>query len=90
MRSTRIAILGLLLASPLSPVLAQDASGDAPTAAPKLVKEKKVCRAEETTGSNIPSRVCHTAPQWKIIDGANQQNAERAQDLGRSQGAGVH
>jgi predicted secreted protein len=57
------------------------------TAAPKPVKEKKVCRREAVTGSIIGTRsVCHTKTEWAAIDAANAGNAEGELTRGRQQG----
>jgi len=41
------------------------------------VKEKKICRREETTGSIMPTRVCHSKEEWAQIDAANAKAAEQ-------------
>ena len=66
----RIAVIALLAAFTTAPALAQDAT-QAPAAA-KPVKEKKVCRYETPTGSNIPVSTCHTKTEWAQIDSAQQ------------------
>lgn len=46
-------------------------------AAPKPVKEKKVCRRETTTGSIIGARsTCHTRSEWAAIDAANARSTD--------------
>jgi len=62
---------GSLLAQTTTPAPAAPA---APAAA--HVKEKKVCRRQEVTGSIMPERVCHTTDEWAAIDEANRQNAQ--------------
>ena len=50
---TAVAAVGIAM-----PVLAQT---DSATPAPKPIKEKKVCRSEEVTGSILGGKtVCHT------------------------------
>lgn len=39
---------------------------------------KKVCRREETTGSMLAKRVCHTRAEWDKIDTARSRAAEDA------------
>jgi hypothetical protein len=62
---------GSLLAQTTTPTPAAPA---APTVA--HVKEKKICRRQEVTGSIMPERVCHTSDEWAAIDEANRQNAQ--------------
>jgi hypothetical protein len=50
---------------------AQEAAPPAVPAAPPPPAEKKVCRSERTTGSNLPGkRTCRTRAQWDAIDRA--------------------
>ena len=71
---TAATVLGGLYAMP---AFAQD------QAAP--VKEKKICRREETTGSILGSRpVCHTKSEWAAIDEANKRNADDSMDRARN------
>ena len=74
----RLIVLAIACAVP-SALLAQDAA-PAPAAAPvaaKPEKEKKICRREETTGSVMLTRVCHTKEEWVAIDKANQDAANQ-------------
>ena len=41
-----------------------------PGAAP--VKEKKICRTEESTGSIMIKRICHTQAEWNALSQANR------------------
>jgi len=50
-------------------------------AAEKPVKEKKICRQEDVTGSIMMARTCHTKEEWAQIDAANSRNAQHT--LGR-------
>jgi hypothetical protein len=51
-------IAALLAAAPAT-------DGPAAPAAPAApVKEKKICRSEEVTGSIMPKRVCRTQAEW--------------------------
>ena len=50
-------------------------------AAVKPVKEKKICRQEDVTGSIMMARTCHTKEEWAQIDAANSRNAQHT--LGR-------
>jgi hypothetical protein len=53
-----------------APAIAQDAQV-------KPAKEKMVCRAEESTGSIMRKRTCHTKAEWVEID---KQNAAASKD----------
>lgn len=77
MRMLWVVVAGTLLTTP---ALAgqQDA---------KPVKEKKICRSEQTTGSYFAKRTCHTRDEWKAIDAANTDNAHAALDRARRQAA---
>jgi hypothetical protein len=74
----RLIVLAVFCAVP-SALLAQDASpAPATAAAPaKPEKEKKICRREETTGSIMATRICHTKEEWVAIDKANQAAADQ-------------
>ena len=71
---------------------AQDNSAATSVAAatPVPVKEKKICRTEETTGSMMPHRTCYTKAQWVTIDGQNKANVNSLRDSmhGHSGGGG--
>ncbi len=61
------------------PATAQTAD---PAVAP--IKEKKVCRRLDQTGSILGSRpTCHTKTEWAQIDAANARNADKTMDDGR-------
>jgi len=53
-------------------------------AATKPVKEKKICRQEDVTGSIMMARTCHTKEEWARIDAENARNAQHI--LGRDRG----
>jgi len=55
-------------------------------AAEKPVKEKKICRQEDVTGSIMRARICHTKEEWVQIDTENARNARRI--LGRDSSTG--
>ncbi|MGN6620693.1 MAG: hypothetical protein ACTHKR_06490 [Sphingomonas sp.] len=74
-----IAITALLT----SPAVAGQQDKDA-----KPPKEKKICRSEQTTGSYLPKRTCHTAEEWKAIDGTNADDARATLDQAQRQTAG--
>jgi len=58
-----------------------------PAPAPaKPIKEKKICRQEDVTGSIMMARTCHTKEEWAQIDAENARNAQRV--LGRDNRAG--
>jgi len=76
----RFIVLAVACAAPAalfaqSAAPAPAASSTAPAAHPE--KEKKVCRREETTGSIMPTRICHTKDEWVQIDAANARAAEQ-------------
>lgn len=56
------------------------ASAAAPLSSPVSVKpvsvtaldDRMICKTEESTGSNIPTRICHTSRQWKQIQETGQ------------------
>jgi hypothetical protein len=78
----RITAVALLAMFATGPALADDA-----TPAPvKPVKEKKVCRYESPTGSNIPIATCHTKSEWVQIDAANRPDAEALRQAMASSG----
>ncbi|WP_206240042.1 hypothetical protein [Novosphingobium terrae] len=56
------------------------AQSSAPDAAPAkpAVKEKKICRQDDDTGSIVPKRTCHTKAEWAAIEAAaaNSTNVE--------------
>jgi len=57
---------------------------EAAPATEKPVKEKKICRQEDVTGSIMMQRTCHTKEEWAQIDAANARNAQHL--LGRDGG----
>lgn len=69
-------LVGLSIAA-VSPgvVFAQDLT-DPPAQPAKPVKEKKICRRQEITGSLLGASICHTAAQWASVDEQNSQNAQ--------------
>lgn len=69
----RILIAAVMTCTLSSALLAQSDT-QAPT--PPPVKEKKVCREEENTGSMMRSRTCHTKAEWAQIDEANRRAAD--------------
>lgn len=62
---------GSLLAQTTAPAPSAPA---ATVAAP--VKEKKICRRLEVTGSIMAAHVCHSRDEWAAIDEANRQNVQ--------------
>ncbi|HWU72106.1 MAG TPA: hypothetical protein VN137_01380 [Sphingomonas sp.] len=73
------------------PAFAQTAPATDP-AAPKPVKEKKICRREAQTGSILGgASICHTKADWAKIDAANGRNADDALARSRSlQNGGIN
>jgi hypothetical protein len=53
----------------------------APAAPAAPVKEKKICRSEEVTGSIMPKRVCRTKAEW---DAYQVQIGNRVRDQQRT------
>ncbi len=41
------------------------------------VKEKKICRSENSTGSILPKRTCKTQAEWTATDAANRDVVEQ-------------
>jgi hypothetical protein len=77
----------MLLALALSfadaaPALAQEAPAPAATSAPATaqVADKKVCRREVPTGSNMVEKTCHLKSEWAAIDAQNSKNVEQARN----------
>jgi predicted secreted protein len=61
----------------VAPAMAQ--TSPTTTAAP--APEKKICRAQEVTGSIMPGRkTCHTKAEWASIDGVNEAHAAQIKD----------
>jgi predicted secreted protein len=85
----RLIVLAIFCAVP-SALLAQDAApAPATTPAAKPEKEKKICRREETTGSVMLTRVCHTKEEWVAIDKANQEAADQFSAARRNGHSGI-
>lgn len=66
-------VSALLLAVQTAPAPAQPAAA----AVPAPAQEKKTCRRDESLGTIIAKRVCHTQAEWAAIDQQNARNAER-------------
>ena len=75
MRLLPISLMLLLCAGPAA---AQDRAESKET---KPVKEKKICKDEESTGSRMPKRVCKTAAEWQ---GSAEQDVARLRDFSAS------
>ena len=58
-------ITAILMVAPADPV------ADAPTV---VIKAKKICRSEETTGSRFSKQTCHTKEEWNQIAEANRRD----------------
>lgn len=76
-------ILAMLLVSAQAPDAQQPAAAAAPTAAPKKIKVKKICRIEDPeSGSHMSKRVCRTASEWDLVDqGVNLSDKQIQTDL---------
>lgn len=82
MRFKKMALIATVALA--APAFAQTAPATDP-AAPKPVKEKKICRREAQTGSILGSpSVCHTKAEWAKIDEQNAANADDALSRSRS------
>lgn len=71
-----ISSLALLAGAALSlsqPVLAQDAPA-------KPAKPKRICRVDPSLGSVMPRYICHSKEEWAVIDKANQEASDNAQN----------
>lgn len=42
--------------------------------------DKKVCRYDNSTGSIMRKRICHTVVEWKQIDDANADAGRKSMD----------
>jgi hypothetical protein len=71
------AVPGALFAEAATPAAA-------PVVSEKPIKEKKICRSEETTGSMLQTRICHTKDEWVQIDAANQKSADQFRNARRN------
>jgi hypothetical protein len=83
-----LALLALSCAGPGFAAASDDAHAghateQAPAADARDDKERKVCRMEKATGSNMPKRVCRTVAQIE----QDQRNAERFRDQQNRMGA---
>lgn len=74
-------IFAMLLVSAQAPDAQQPAMA-APTAAPKKVKEKKICKVEDPeSGSHMSKRVCRTANEWDLVaQGSNLSGRQTQTD----------
>src|SRR5690349_17462282 len=74
--SLRLAGAAILLFATVAPAVAADTTerapsaatadtGAAPAAKPAKKEERKICRAEGNTGSNLPKKICLTAREWR-------------------------
>ncbi|MDK2768250.1 hypothetical protein [Sphingomonas sp.] len=81
---TGLALGALLLAAPMisTPAIAQDA---APAAA-KPVKEKKICRRDNTVGTRLAKYVCLTRAQWESREAAARTEKDRVIDSAEREG----
>jgi hypothetical protein len=73
------AVPGVSFAQSTTPVPAAEAPA----------KEKKICRREESTGSIMAQRICHTKGEWVQIDAANQKSADQFSNARRNSSGGM-
>lgn len=83
----RIVAFALLAGCITAPALAQDSTQ---TPAAKPAHEKKVCRYEKPTGSNLPEATCHTKSEWAQIDSAQQAFSDEMKHSVMSGGSQGH
>ena len=57
-------------------LLALGACATAPSGDDAQVADNKVCKSMQTTGSNMPSRVCRTKAEWAAFDKAGQKSVD--------------
>ena len=73
--SLRLAGAAILFFASAVPAIAADTTERAPSAATtdtgaapaakKAKEERKICRADHSTGSNLPKKICLTAREWR-------------------------
>ena len=63
----------------VSPALANDS--------PEPVKEKKVCKSDNRTGSIMPKRTCRTQQEWDRLSEQGKADLDRVRDVERSRSA---
>jgi hypothetical protein len=84
MRFVGAITLSVLALSVSGAALAQDASvaGSFPTPATKAPagKDRKTCRWETPTGSNMAESTCHTASEWAAIEAQHAAEVRSLQD----------
>lgn len=79
-----------LLAFTINIVALGQASAQATDPAPvKPIKEKKICRKEEVTGSIMGTSICHTAQQWAAIDKQHAEDGEAMRNRAQAPGSGL-
>jgi hypothetical protein len=59
-----------------------------PVATP-VPAERKICRTETRTGSNMPRRICHTRAEWDVLAGQSAEATARALDRRPATGGGA-
>jgi hypothetical protein len=75
----RLIALSVIVALATPVVAAPDAPAPAP-AVSRVVKDKKICRAENSTGSIMPKRTCRTQAEWSALDIANRDSVQQRRD----------
>lgn len=68
-------MLALILSLALSTTVAEPEQPTTTTTA-KPEKAKKVCRADNTTGSRLKTRICKTQEEWDAMNAAMRQDAQ--------------
>lgn len=74
-----IVFLAMLMAAQADPAAAVPS---------KPAKERKVCRSEQRTGSQMSTTTCHTKAEWAEIDDVNHAQSDRLLELHRSNSPG--
>lgn len=73
------ALLGLATIAFSSAALHAQNVADASEHPTKRIKERKICRRQDQTGSLLGASTCYTAAQWVVIDGRKPANPETNQ-----------
>lgn len=86
MPAIRLTALAAALIFTLPAAAAEPAPQPAASPAPA---ERKICRMESRTGSNMPRRTCRTRAEWAALAGQNAESTERALNRRSMAGGGL-
>lgn len=73
-----LSIAAMLAAAPAAATAGEKPDGDKPAA------EKKICRKQQSTGSIMARRVCHTKAEWDALAAQGQADIDRTRAMERS------